>query len=94
MGEKALLRACREMLRAERKNELDDAEIVGTPAEYWLGDRRVSTLTVELGLFALLFRSEGIGTEFERHTLNELGREYAETASIPTLRRIAEDRTP
>ena len=83
MGEKALLRACREMRDANARDDWDDAEIVGSPAEYWLGDRRIAARTVELGLMMLLFHSEGIGTDYERHTLNERGREYAETGAIP-----------
>jgi hypothetical protein len=85
MGEKALLRACREMRDANAREEWDDAEINGTPAQYWLGDRRVSAVTVDMGLWMLLFSSDGLGTEYERHTLNERGREFAETGVIPSI---------
>lgn len=85
MGDKALIRACKEMAEADARKEWDDAEIVGSPAQYWLGDRRVSAHTVELGMMAILFRSEGIGTEYERHTLNERGRECAATGRIPAF---------
>lgn len=80
MGEAALLRACREMAVAHARKEWEDAEIVGTPAEYWLGSRRVAAATVRLGILMVLFRSEGIGTDFERHTLNERGLAYAGSA--------------
>lgn len=83
MGEKALLRACREMAAAEKIEDWDNAEIDGTPAMYMIGLRRVKAATVNLGLWMALFRSEGIGTDFERHTLNERGREFAETGVIP-----------
>jgi len=83
MGEKALLRACREMHDAHKLEDWDAAEIVGSPAQYWLGYRRVSPVTVELGLMMLLFRSEDIGTDYERHTLNERGRQFADTGVMP-----------
>jgi hypothetical protein len=73
------------MKEAADRDDFDAAEIVGSPADYWLGDRRVKARTVELGLMAVLFRSEGIGTDYERHTLNERGRECAETGRIPTF---------
>lgn len=85
MGIKALRRACCEMLEAHNREDWDAAEIVGTPAEYWLGDRRVSVVTVNAGLLFILFRSEGIGTEYEQHTLNELGRAFAETGKLPNF---------
>lgn len=78
MGEAALLRACREMAAAHAREQWEDAEIVGTPAEYWLGSRRIAAATVQLGLLLVLFRSEGLGTSYERHTLNERGLAYAE----------------
>ena len=85
MGEKALLRACKEMLAAEKIKEWDDAEIVGSSGQYWLGSRRVSTQTVNIGLWNILFRSEGMGSGYERHTLNERGRSFAETGQLPAL---------
>lgn len=90
MGDASLIRACKEMAAAESKSDWDAAEIVGSPAQYWLGDRRVAARTVELGLFALLFRSEGIGTDYERHTLNERGRECASSGRIPAFKVRAE----
>ena len=84
MGVAALLRACKEMADADCRHDFDEAEIVGSPAEYWLGDRRVSPVTVSAGMMLMLFRSENIGTDYERHTLNERGREYAATGKIPT----------
>lgn len=85
MGDAALIRACKEMRAADKRKDWDDAEIVGSPAQYWLGDRRVAARTVELGMMAVLFRSEGIGTDYERHTLNERGRECADTGRIPAF---------
>lgn len=87
MGMPALLRACREMLDAHNREEYQEAEIVGTPKEFWLADRRVKNETVNLGLMFFLFHSEGIGTDYEIHTLNELGRQYAETGVIPEVPR-------
>lgn len=87
MGEQALLRACRDMLNAHKQNEWSEAEIVGSPREYWLSDRRIKAHTVNLGLMFFLFHSEGIGTDYEIHTLNELGRQYAETGVIPEVPR-------
>ena len=83
MGMAAVLRACREMAEAEAREDWMEAEIVGTPREYWLGDRRVSAETVNIGLTMLLFRSEGIGTDYEIHTLNSHGRDYARTGVLP-----------
>ena len=85
MGDAALIRACKEMRAADERKDWDDAEIVGSPAEYWLGSRRVKARTVELGMVAVLFRSEGIGTDYERQTLNERGRECADTGRIPAF---------
>ena len=89
MGIKALRRACVEMLDAHNREDWDAAEIVGSPADYWLGDRRVSVVTVNAGLLFILFSSEGIGTDYERHTLNELGRAFAETGKLPDFQAIA-----
>lgn len=83
MGEAALLRVCREMLAAHREENWDDAEIDGTPVLYMIGHRRVASSTVNLGLWMVLFHSEGIGTDYERYTLNERGREFAETGRMP-----------
>ena len=83
MGEVALVRACTEMQAAYEAENWDEAEIVGTPAMYFLGYRRVSPATVNLGLSMLLFHSEGIGTDYERHTLNERGRACAQLKRIP-----------
>lgn len=85
MGDAALIRACKEMRAAEALKDWDAAEIVGSPAEYWIGDRRLKARTVELGMMSILFRSEGIGTDYERHTLNERGRECADTGRIPAF---------
>ena len=85
MGGKALLRACKEMYAAHTEENWDDAEIVGTPKEYWLGDRRISSQTVTLGLYGLLFSVEGVGTDYERITLNERGRELAQTGRMPSF---------
>ena len=87
MGMAALLRACREMKDAHDREDYSEAEIVGSPAEFWLADRRVKNETVTLGLTFFLFHSEGIGTDYEIHTLNELGRQYAETGVIPEVPR-------
>lgn len=87
MGMPALLRACREMLDAHEREDYDEAEIVGTPKEFWLGDRRIKNKTVTLGLMFFLFHSEGVGTEYEIHTLNQSGREYAKTGVIPEMPR-------
>lgn len=85
MGNAALIRACREMHEAESREDWAAAEINGTPAEYWLGNRRLKARTVELGIMEVLFRSEGIGTDYESHTLNERGRQCAQDARIPAF---------
>lgn len=85
MGVAALIRACKEMREAEKREDWDAAEIVGTPAQYWLGDRRVAAITVTLGLYALLFRSDLSDSQYERHTLNERGRECGDTGQLPAF---------
>lgn len=74
---KALLRALREMRDAEARDEYEDAEIVRSAGECWLGSRRISPATLNEGLRLCLFHSEGIGTAYERHELNEDGRALA-----------------
>lgn len=73
----AVVRACKEMAAAEGRDDYEAAEIVGSPSEYWLGDRRVSAATVNAMLRLCLLRSDQIGTEYEIHTLNEDGRGVA-----------------
>ena len=85
MGEAALLRACREMRQAEKEENWEAADIVGTPAEYWLGNRRVASTTVNTGIWLMVLSGEGIGTDYERYTLNERGRIYAEHGTLPEI---------
>lgn len=80
-----LIKACKEMAEAEANENYEDAEIVGSRSQYWLGSRRISSRTVEKGLLNVLFSSSGLGTKYERHILNERGRECAETGEVPIL---------
>jgi hypothetical protein len=87
---KGLLRALREMRDAEDRGAYEEAEIVYSQGECWLGDRRISTRTLQAGLYLCLFRSEGIGGSYERHTLNEDGSELANDPDnyIPRILRM------
>jgi hypothetical protein len=89
MGLKAVIRACKEMVEADAREEYEDAEIVGAGRQFWLGQRRISPGTVNRMLQLCLLRSEGIGTKFERHTLNEDGRGFAEDPDnyVPSIMR-------
>lgn len=85
----AVVRACREMAEAEAREEYEDAEIVGSGIEYWLGLRRVSASTIKKMLMLCLVSSEGIGTNYERFTLNEDGHGVAKDPEnyIPRIMR-------
>lgn len=89
IASKALVRVIRAMLDAEQRDEWEDAEIVRSGGECWCGLDRISPHTLDQGLRLCLFRSEGVGTSCERHTLNEDGRALAAdpTGYIPRILR-------
>lgn len=82
-----VLRAVREMLEAEERQDYEGAEIVyARRGGVWIGNRQTSMATLNRMLRLGVVRSEGLGTEFERHTLNEEGRKLArEPAYKPAL---------
>lgn len=85
----SVIRAVKEMADAETRENYEDAEIVGSGIEFWLGARRIHAGTVKRMLIACLVSSEGIGTNYERHTLNEDGRCLASDPNyIPRIYRI------
>ncbi len=87
----ALVRAVREMREAEAREDFEDAEIVRSGGECWLGLRRIAPATLDEGLRLCIFRSDGIGTRCERHVLNEDGRALADDPGhyIPRILRLA-----
>ncbi len=70
-------RALQEMVDAEAADDLDAAEIVREGRTAYLGDRRISSATVNQLLRWCLIRDGSYSREVERYTLNEDGRKAA-----------------
>ena len=90
VASRALIRAVREMRDAEEREDFVAADIVRGGGGCWIGDRRISPATLNDGLRLCLFRSEGIGTGYERHELNEDGRGLAKDPEhyVPRILRL------
>ena len=86
-------RCLEEMLAAETREDWEDAEIVCSHGQCWLGSRRTSVATVNRMLRLCLVSAEGLGTEYERYTLNEDGRALAkDPRHEPQITRVLRNR--
>lgn len=90
VASRALIRAVRDMRSAEEREDFETADIVLSGGQCWLGDRRISPATLNEGLRLCLFRSEGVGSSYERHGLNSDGRGLANDPEhyVPQILRL------
>lgn len=84
----AMLQVLQDLDQAEREERYEDAEIVCSGIECWLGDRHVSCRTVKslLKLMALSFDDMGGANHY---TLNDTGRELSKHPELTEKIRAA-----